>query len=111
MMSEPTPPHQHDEYLRHLASFSTPDEFKTLLKQLGTVEATLERHAAITEILETNRSRRWVFKWLKDMAAWIVVVGGMFSVLGAGYVTIASLIRALERPANVETQNQLEPRP
>ena len=108
-MSEPTPPpHQHDEYLRHLASFSTPDEFKTLLKQLGTVEVAMARHAAITEILETNRSKRWVFKWLKDLALWITAVGAAFSMLGGGYVIIASAMRALDRPTKVEQQ---EPKP
>ena len=104
-----------EKYARLLETYLPPEDLQQLLRKLGTVEeelarrealgdikTILARNAALDEIREERGSKKWIFKYLKEAAAWIVVVGSALSVLGAAYLTAVSVIRAFDRPTQEE---------
>lgn len=102
-MTEPTP---HEKYLRSLEESFSPEEFSKLLRKLGDAEAVLARHAAVTEILERDGRKRWAFRFFKEAATWLTAVGAALSLLFGAYLTAASVIRSLDRPAPTQEDSQ-----
>lgn len=87
------------EYLRVIAEFSTPEEFKTIVRGLGTPEQVLERNAEIRQIIEGRRFRRWLFGSMREIAAWIGGVGGALMLLYAAWTwALPNLLGMLPPP-------------
>ena len=84
------------EYLRVLAEFSTPEEFKAIVRGLGAPEQVMERNAEIRQIIEGRRFRRWLFGSMREIAGWIGSVGGAMALTYAAWKwAIPALIGAV----------------